>query len=327
METAALQVRSRRNESRFLERAFFWSLALATGIPLIWIGFGVELLHENKRELMTALMPVIAVTGVGHVAATAFFYVDHDFFEIIRQNRRRFFVLPILAAGGCLALYSTSAAAWTFLMAAFLAWQLYHYQRQNYGLIAFAAQSAGLHPLPSELNRMLNLGVGVAVCNMIRRIDLANGFTAVALYDFSVLLFVASTIMLVRVLRAAPRLRTNPFVLAFTLLGWAFFVPTLVSTEELVGFWSYAIAHGAQYLIFMAVVSGNRKRGAFGLAVLVLISAAMYVGFGYLNGSARGPAVYTGLVMSHFLIDAKVWRVREPLQRALIRDRFSFVFG
>jgi hypothetical protein len=60
---------------------------------------------------MTTLMPVIALTGVGHVGATAFFYADRDFFEIIRQNRGRFFVLPILAAGGCFALYSTSAAA------------------------------------------------------------------------------------------------------------------------------------------------------------------------------------------------------------------------
>ena len=174
---------------------------------------------------------------------------------------------------------------------------------------------------------MLDLGVAVAVCNMCRRIDLAKGVAAVAFYDASILLFVASTIMLVRVLRAAPRFRTNPLVLAFTILGWAFFLPTLVSTDELVGFWSYAIAHGAQYLIFMSVVSGNRKRGAVGLAVLVLSFAAMYMGLSYLNGSARGAAVYTGLVMSHFLIDAKVWRIREPLQRALIQDRFSFVFG
>jgi hypothetical protein len=94
--------------------------------------------------------------------------------------------------------------------------------------------------------------------------------------------------MLFRVLRAAPGLRTGPFPLTFTLLGWAFFLPTLVSTEELVGFWPYAMAHGAQYLIFMAVVSGNRKRSAVVLAVLVLISAAIYVRFGYLQRISEG---------------------------------------
>jgi hypothetical protein len=100
--------------------------------------------------------------------------------------------------------------------------------------------------------------------------------------------------MLFRVLGAAPGLRTGPFPLTFTLLGWAFFLPTSVSTEELVGFWSYAMAHGAQYLIFMAVVSGNRKRSAVGLAVLVLISAAMYCAVWLLATDQRGAApLYT----------------------------------
>ena len=69
--------------------------------------------------------------------------------------------------------------------------------------------------------------------------------------------------------------------------------------------WSYAMAHGAQYVIFMIVVAGRCRHGLVGLAALVLVFAAMYVGFGHLNGSTSGSAFYTGLVMSHFLIDAK----------------------
>ncbi|MGH7925478.1 MAG: hypothetical protein ACREQH_12900, partial [Candidatus Binatus sp.] len=88
--------------------------------------------------LYATLLPIIAITGVGHVGATAYFYLDRDFFELIRQNRGRFLLGPILAAGGCLIVFLTSSAAWTLLVAGFLAWQLYHYQRQNYGLIAFA---------------------------------------------------------------------------------------------------------------------------------------------------------------------------------------------
>ena len=52
-----------------------------------------------------------------------------------------------------------------------------------------------------------------------------------------------------------PRLRRDARVLCFTLLGWAFFLPTLVSSDHLVSFWAGAIAHGAQYLIFLAVLS------------------------------------------------------------------------
>jgi hypothetical protein len=31
--------------------------------------------------------------------------------------------------------------------------------------------------------------------------------------------------------------------------------------------------------------------------------------------------------MAHFVIDAKVWRMREPLQRQLLRERFGFLFS
>jgi len=316
-----------QSQSRLLSPIFFWSLALATLIPVIWLGFGVEFLHQNESEIMAALMPIIAITGIGHVGATAYFYTDNDFFELIRQNKRRFFILPILAAGGCLAVFLTSALAWTLLLTGFLAWQLYHYQRQNYGLIAFAAQNAGLGRLPAELNRMLNFGVAGAVCNLIRRNDLKGAFASAAAYDLGVALFVVSTVLLIKLLVTTPQLRAALPVVIFTVSGWAFFLPSLVSTNELVGFWSYAIAHGAQYCIFMIVVSGNCKRGIVGLSIFVLIFAAMLVTFEHLNGSGAGLAAYTGIVMSHFLIDAKIWRLREPLQHHLIQERFNFIFS
>jgi hypothetical protein len=30
--------------------------------------------------------------------------------------------------------------------------------------------------------------------------------------------------------------------------------------------------------------------------------------------------------MTHFVLDAGLWRLREPFQRRYMRDRFSFVF-
>jgi hypothetical protein len=60
-------------------------------------------------------------------------------------------------------------------MSAFLAWQLVHNPEssgKSAGWVAFAAKSLGLHRCPGELNRMLNLGVGVVVYNLFRRITL-----------------------------------------------------------------------------------------------------------------------------------------------------------
>jgi hypothetical protein len=318
--TSLLEIHSAsRLESQTSQRLFFCSLALATALPLIWLGFGVELFHENKAWITAALLPVIAMTGVGHVGATAFLYFDREFSELIKQNRQRFFVWPMLAAAGCLALFSASDTVWTIILMGFLSWQLYHYHRQNYGIIAFAAQSVGCRKLPAELNWMLNLGVTAAT--------LRGAFASPVIYDLSIVLYVFSTVMLFKILRALTNARENPLLLVFTILAWAFFLPRLITTDPLVGFWSYAIAHGAQYLIFMIVISGNCKRSIIGLSVLVLVFASVFVLFSQLNTSEPGVAIYTGLVMGHFLIDAKVWRLREPLQRNLIQARFAFIFN
>jgi hypothetical protein len=320
-------VDSRISQKKISQKIFFYSLVFVTALPVIWLGFGLALFRQNDASAQAALLPLIAISGIGHVGATAFFYFDRDFFKLIGQNKQRFFLWPAMLAIGCLAVFATNTAAWTLLVAAFFSWQLYHFQRQNYGLIAFAARSAGLGKLPDELTWMLNFGVAGAVCNLLRRIELKGALAPAIAYDLSVVLFLASTVLLLKVLLTTPRLRADLPVVIFTVLGWMFYLPTLVSTNDLVGYWSYAIAHGAQYIIFMIVVSGNRKHGTRALSLFLLLFAAMLVAFDHLNRSGAGMAAYTGLVMGHFLIDAKIWRLREPIQGSLIKQRFAFIFS
>jgi hypothetical protein len=320
-------VESGISQRKIPQKIFFYSLVLVTALPVMWLGFGLALFRQNDASTQAALLPLIAISGIGHVGATAFFYFDRDFFKLIGENKQRFFLWPAMLALGCLAVFATNVAAWTLLVTGFFAWQLYHFQRQNYGLIAFAARSAGLSRLPRELNWMLNFGVAGAICNLLRRIDLKGGFASAIVYDLSVALFLASTVLLLKVLLTTPRMRADLPVVIFTLLGWMFYLPTLVSTTDLVGYWSYAIAHGAQYIIFMIVVSGNRKHGTTVLSLFLVLFAAMLLAFDHLNRSGAGMAAYTGLVMGHFLIDAKIWRLREPLQGSLIKERFAFIFS
>jgi hypothetical protein len=323
----SLTVESAISQKKISQKIFFYSLVLVTALPVIWLGFGLALFRQNDAATQAALLPLIAISGIGHVGATAFFYFDRDFFKLIGENKQRFFLWPAMLALGCLAVFYSNAAAWTLLVTGFFAWQLYHFQRQNYGLIAFAAKSAGLAKLPVELTWMLNFGVAGAICNLLRRIDLKGAFASATAYDLSVVLFLASTVLLLKVLLTMPRLRADLPVVIFTVLGWMFYLPTLVSTTDLVGYWSYAIAHGAQYIIFMIVVSGNRKHGATALSLFLLLFAAMLLAFDHLNRSGAGMAAYTGLVMGHFLIDAKIWRLREPIQGSLIKQRFAFIFS
>ena len=59
---------------------------------------------------------------------------------------------------------------------------------------------------------------------------------------------------------------------------------------------------------------------------LLLTSMAASMGHG--NGVSRllfGLAI--GVVMSHFVIDAGVWKLRYPFQRNYVRRAFPFVFN
>jgi hypothetical protein len=60
-----------------------------------------------------------------------------------------------------------------------------------------------------------------------------------------------------------------------------------------------------------------------GLAFNAAILAPDWSGFAY--GQAAYGA-FLGAVMTHFVLDAGLWRLREPFQRRYMRNRFSFVF-
>jgi hypothetical protein len=240
------------------ERVFFASLVLATAIPLIWLGFGVRLLHENTARLAALFVPVMAITSFGHVGATTFFYLDSEMTALIKQNRLRFFVVPLLIGAAGLLIYRVSANLQsTSFVWWYVPWLYYHYQRQNYGMIAFAAQSSATGKLPREVNWMLNLAVAAAIIRI----------TVPSLATIAVVLFLVASALFVVLLRGPLNRCENRLVLVFITLSWIFFIAAFLSTDRLINFWPYAIAHGAQYLIFMrylpSTISADRFASRF----------------------------------------------------------------
>jgi hypothetical protein len=314
---------------------FFATLALVTALPLFGLGFALPLLHPsgtNFPAIMAAMFPILAATGVGHVASTTFLYIDKGFWPLIRQNSARFFLWPLIAVGVFLGAYLAGPAVAVSFSLVFAAWQLHHYQRQNYGLIAFAAQDRRFGPLPVGLRRALDLSTAGGVFGLISNAGFATAYAGqhhallIGLRVCAIGLFSASALTLGQLLISQRRLRSDRLVLAFTLLAWAFFLPVLMSHDILVAVMSFAIGHGAQYLIFLVIISRRSHYQWLGPILMVGVTFATWKIFTWLGNSAAGAAVYTGLVAGHFMIDAKVWRMRDPLQRELIRDRFSFLF-
>jgi hypothetical protein len=315
---------------------FFATLLLVTAIPLFGLGFALPLSHRSQPHfpaLLAAMFPIIAATGIGHVASTAYLYLDHGFWRLIRENWPRFFVWPMLAIAVFLGAYEISPGAAIMSMLAFGAWQLHHYQRQNFGVIAFAAQSTKFGPLPGLLRWVLDFGTAGCVCGSLSNLAAASGHAPgsptlpIVLHDAAIACFAVSTGLLATMLARNPRLLQARLVLAFVILSWAFFLPVLMCNDILVSIQSFAIGHGAQYLVFLTVVSGASRYRWIGPLLMATVTFAAWQVLSRLSASPAGLAIYTGLVAGHFMIDAKVWRMRDPLQRSLIRERFGFLFA
>jgi hypothetical protein len=127
-------------------------------------------------------------------------------------------------------------------------------------------------------------------------------------------------------------LRTNRLRLAFFIFGTVFFLPIYLFDDPATAIAGYAIAHGLQYVVFMAFVGIDKRPLLPSLAILAGIGAIYAALALWLldNVPQFGNGLFgafIGLVMTHFVLDAGIWRLREPFQRGYMREKFSFVFG
>ena len=319
-------------------RWFFGALALLTLVPLAGMPLAFGPMHVRVTSLPAGLLlTVLAITGSMHVGSTAFFYVDRDFRPLIRVDRRRFLWALALVPIGLFLLGISGAAfigSWMFfaLFAFQTTWLFYHYQRQNFGLISLVSTNAGSGPLPAHVGPLLNV---VALAGVVATLGLPGLYPAglhrlmpvdlqATFRSCGIVLYLLSIPLLVSVFWRHASLRRDPWLAVGLVLGWAFFLPAVVGNPF--GFLPLAVAHGAQYVFMMMILSARSSRRWLGLVAMCALGA----GIGYVLDSVKQlPAILlaVGVVQVHFLLDAKVWRLREPQQRAIMNRRFDFLLA
>jgi hypothetical protein len=268
-----------------------------------------------------------------HVASTGWLYTLPDVRGHARRHPARFVLLPIALIGaGAVAASVLSPPAMAWFLLPYYAWQFFHFQKQNLGMAALAASSRRLPPLrPIERRAVMGAGcagiAGLIAHPILLGLRISSGLSW--MYPAAATVFGAA--VAVGFIAVARRPGGGvPFKMVY-LISLCFFVPAFAFASPYAAVGGMTIAHGLQYLLLVGLVAagnGQLPGRAIRLAVLAnvaLIGGAALSAASHLHGAAPAGRLvfgaYLGAVMAHFVVDAGLWRLRDPFPRAFLASR------
>lgn len=324
------------DRDRPLARRWLWAtVALTAGAFVIAAAFAPSGSAAPDRGLAWVLF----AGSSAHVASTGWLYTLRDVRSYAVSHPWRFIRVPVLLMiAGAAAAVTLTPAAMTWLLLPFFAWQFFHFAKQNLGMTALAAKTAGAPPLRAAERRALIASGLAGICALMARpalLQLRVDPRLGALFPLSAAAMagaVAAGVILLA--RRAPAQRPRGFCVMY-LMGLFFSVPVFVFASPYAAVGGMTIAHGMQYLLLVSLVAagGPGEAGrALRLAVLcnvALIGGAVLAVTSHLH--TGGPAVrlvfgaYLGAVMAHFVVDAGLWRLRDPFPRVFLARRVPYL--
>jgi hypothetical protein len=271
-----------------------------------------------------------------HVAATGALFTFPEVRRYATSHRYRYLMAP-----ASLVVIAAAVAATTptidinRVLLAYFAWQFFHYQKQNLGITALAARSQGCRGL-SRGDRTLILGSGwLGILGLVLRprvlqlagvawnLDAGFRLDATALAGLGLI----AAVSLGRRDRSD---RPAAFVVAY-LLAVYFPLPIFIFASPYAAVGGMTIAHGLQYLILVGLVTTGpaltpRRWPRLATVAAFVVTAGVLLNLtSHLHsGGSVSRAVYgayLGAVMSHFVVDAGLWRLRDPFPRAFLTAR------
>jgi hypothetical protein len=334
-------------------RARAWLVATAL-VTAGAIGAAIALAPPAGASPSRALAWLLFTGSSVHVASTGWFYTQREVRAHMREHRVRYLWVPLGLIAGAAALaflLTPSTLEWPLL--AYFAWQFFHYQKQNLGLAALAASASRAGPLSRGERRAL-LAAGIAgIGGLLGHpglLQLAVRPALGVLFPVSAAGFAVAAGCGIAIFARRPV--RPPAGLCVAYLGALLFsVPVFVFGSPYAAVAGMTVAHGLQYLLLMGLVAGGspggslpsvggcpRRPGERGigwllpvavLANVALIGGALLSASSHLHGAAPAGRLvygcYLGLVMSHFAVDAGLWRMRDPFPSSFLGARLPYL--
>jgi hypothetical protein len=318
-------------------RGWRWTMVLVTGGAVI---SAAALAPGSSGKPSHLLVWLLFVGSSVHVASTGWFITSPEVRRhAVTNDRRGLIGLPLCCVAACgIAAFLIPVHLLDWVLLAVLAWQFHHFQKQNLGLVALAATSAGQRgPRPLERRLIMFAGLcGIAALlsdPRLLQLDMYRPLGAVTATAFTgyVAALVVGSFALFRKRRKRPASYG-----ALYLTALLFPLPIFIFRSPYAAVSGMTIGHGLQYLFLMGLVAqggrtaGRRHREIAWVCTIALVggvalSAASHL---HVSGSAalRGVfGLYVGLVCAHFLVDARLWRLSRPFSRAFLGARLPFL--
>jgi hypothetical protein len=299
---------------------------------------GVPLVAPTNATAPAVLVCLLFVGSSVHVASTAWLFTLPSVRRHARSRPVRYLCAPaLLTAGGCAGALILPPHVVTWLLLPFFAWQFHHFQKQNLGLVALCASSAGVAgPARRERRSITAAGLcaiaGLLAHPALLQLDvrpvLGPAFAVAGVgYGAAVSCGALSW--------ARERHDRVTRVGALYALALLFPLPIFLFASPWAAVAGMTIAHGFQYLALTGLVAlgqpGHDRRPArvAWLATMAVVGGLLLGLASHLHGSGtalRGLfGVYLGLVMTHFVVDAGLWRQRDPFPRRMLASRVPWL--
>jgi hypothetical protein len=319
-------------------RTWLWACVALTAGALV---AAVGLAPPAGARPVQALSWLLFTGSSVHVASTGWLFTLPEVRSYARAHRVRCLWAPAgLVAGASLAAAVTAPAAFQWPLLAYFGWQFLHYQKQNVGMASLAASALGVRPLQPAERWPLLLSGAAAILGLLaqpRLLSLDVQTAASALSPLAAGAFAVAVAAGLAVLgRRPPPDRPPGFCTAY-LSSLLFTLPVFACGSPYAAVGGMTIAHGLQYLLLVGMIAGGAGATASDprtpsriLRVSMLVNVAL-IGGALLSAASHlhdsGPAgrlvfgCYLGVVMAHFVIDAGLWRMRDPLARSFLSSR------
>lgn len=331
-------------------RAFLVLMSGATLGPFL-----LALICYHTEGAASKIVQLLTLVAAPHVFATLYLLLDRGNLAGISKPGVTVFAIPVaLMILNCAVLLAAPLWAVLAYMLVYVHISMWHFGRQNLGVVAFATRVGNGRPMDTFERRTLIAGTIAGVLGgyhmFAPTLMLHPGpwpldlefvdplfsrlwWGGIAIYAILVPMAVAHVL--------AHRERYDAMSVALYLGCVFFFLPAYLSTHPLFLLVGWSVAHGAQYLVFLAFHAGGKAdrpvhhlRALAPLALFLLClgsGVVIWRASGHIQDAGDHDAIRlaiattTALTLAHYWVDQFLWKFGNPERRTWLANSYRFL--